>query len=266
MKEKFTTIDDFELGEALGIGMFGQVWLAKHKVEGFVCALKIIALEKVKENAHVKNIRREIEIHLNIIHPNIIQMYGYFYDAENLYIVLEFCGKNGDLFKKLDENKTLQIETVKKYIKQIAQAIKYLHSINIIHRDIKPENIIVDFNDNVKLCDFGWSVFDKNRKRDTFCGTKEYLSPEMCLHKIYDKGVDVWCIGVLCYELIDGNSPFHKSSGSITKMKQTIVTDKIIYSERFSPEAIDFIEMCCEKDYTKRKNIQAVLEHSFLQK
>ncbi|OQS53978.1 IPL1 [Ecytonucleospora hepatopenaei] len=262
MSSSFTTIDDFELGEALGIGMFGQVWSAMHKREGFVCAVKIIPLSKVKDNAQVRNIRREIEIHLNIIHPNIIQMYGYFYDSSNLYIVLEYCGKE-DLFRKVEEEGRLGYDTVKRYVRQLCSAIEYLHSLNIIHRDIKLENIIVDYNGNIKLCDFGWSVFDKNRKRDTFCGTKEYLCPEMCMSETYTKSVDVWCIGVLCYELIEGRVPFESAGKSMTALKNAIINDKIIYTENFTEEAKDFIEQCCSKDYKKRKTALELLSHSF---
>ena len=264
-KEKITTIDDFKLGKALGIGQFGQVWLAQHKKERFVCAIKIINMSNIKENVQVKNIRREIEIHLNIVHKYIIQMYGYFYDSEKLYLVMEYCGENGDMFKLLRNRNSLEYNLVKKYIRQVAMAVEHLHRMDIIHRDIKPENILIDNDDNIKLCDFGWSVCNKDKRRGTFCGTLDYLSPEMCENKIYDKGVDVWCIGVLCYELICGDTPFDTSSKPTHVSKQIIIDQKIKYSSIFTREARDFIEMCCEKDFAKRADIKMVLKHDFLQ-
>jgi serine/threonine protein kinase len=87
-------------------------------------------------------------------------------------------------------------------------ALIYLHSKNIIHRDIKPENILLTDDNTIKLTDFGWSIHNMSKKRDTFCGTPDYLCPEMILKKDYDYMVDNWCLGVLAYELVAGSAPF----------------------------------------------------------
>ena len=260
----FITIDDFELGKGLGIGQFGQVWLAKHKKEGFICAIKIIEFSKISENVQVKNIRREIEIHLNLSHPNIISMYGYFYDSERLYCVLEYAG-NEDVYSFLDKKgKLTELET-KVYIRQIADAIEYLHKQNIIHRDIKPENILIGCDDKLKLADFGWSVVNLDNKRDTFCGTKDYLSPEICQEKIYTKAIDIWCIGILCYELLTGECPFDLGNKSLQAIKHMIPTEEIKFPSYLSKEAISFIKKCTIKNPEYRITINEVLQDSFLQ-
>ncbi|KAL6121602.1 hypothetical protein NUSPORA_01449 [Nucleospora cyclopteri] len=262
----FTTIDDFELGKPLGIGRFGQVWLAKHKKENFICALKILELENFKNTLDVKNIRREIEIQLNLSHPNILGMYGYFYDSLRLYCVLEYAG-NGDLWKKVKTEEKLNEIEAKKCIKQIANALEYLHKQNIIHRDIKPENILIGCDNNFKLCDFGWSVHNTDQRRGTFCGTAEYLSPEMCQDKVYDKSVDVWALGILAYELSTGSCPLSSSDTKVlSTAKSKIINEEIKFPNYLSPALIDFIQKCTKKDPKNRITIEEALKHSFLNK
>jgi len=92
--------------------------------------------------------------------------------------------------------------------KQILSAVKYLHQNKIIHRDIKPENILLDKKGNVKLADFGWSNFAGDKPRKTYCGTVDYLAPEMIDKSGHDEKLDIWCLGVLVYELLTGKTPF----------------------------------------------------------
>ena len=107
-----------------------------------------------------------------------------------------------------------------KYIYQVCDALIYIHSKNVIHRDIKPENILLDSNGNVKLADFGWSVHALSNRRATMCGTLDYLPPEIVRHQSYDPNVDLWCIGVLCYEFL---GIFRES------VEKLIVSKKIVF-------------------------------------
>ena len=97
-------------------------------------------------------------------------MFGYFHDKSRIYLILEYAS-NGDLFEQLQKMKVLSASKVAKYIHDIASAIEYCHKKHIIHRDIKPENILLDHNDNIKLCDFGWSVQSRSSRRTSLCGT-----------------------------------------------------------------------------------------------
>ena len=115
---------------------------------------------------------------------------------------------NQNLFSLINKKNGLTEKEAFKYFIQTASAINFLHEQNLIHRDLKPENILIDNQDTVKLCDFGWCVELKIGNRSTFCGTYEYMAPEIVNESPYDSAIDVWSLGVLLYELIHGYSPF----------------------------------------------------------
>lgn len=264
METKFITVDDFELGKPLGTGRFGQVWLARHKEKKFVVALKMILLTDVKNDSDVKNLRREVEVNLSLDHPNILKMYGYFYDSLKLYFVLEYAGK-GDVWKLIRQTSHFPEPKASKYIRQVCLALKYLHSKNIIHRDIKPENILIGCDDNLKLADFGWSVFSADKKRNTFCGTAEYLPPEMCREEVYDYNADIWCLGILSYEFCTGTTPFN-GKNNLRATKQKILTSELEFPPYLSEECTNFISRCCCKDPADRISLDEALQHPFIVK
>ena len=150
----------------------------------------------------------EIDIHRRIIHENIIQLYSYHETDTHLFLINEYAPK-GSLYQLIRRNKGMDERTAFKYFIQTAAAIYFLHSNELVHRDIKPENLLLDENNNIKLCDFGWCVqiFD-DEPRKTFCGTYEYMAPEIIKEEYYDKSIDIWSLGILLYELLLGYSPF----------------------------------------------------------
>lgn len=259
---KFTTIDDFEIGKPLGLGRFGQVWLAKHKENGFIVAIKMLQMIDIKSNIDVKNLRREVEINLALDHPNILKMFGYFYDSVKVYFVMEYAGK-GDIWRTLRQNGRFVESKTANYIKQICLALEYMHGRNILHRDIKPENILVGCDDNLKLADFGWSVCNKDKKRNTFCGTAEYLPPEMCKEDVYDSEADIWCVGILCYEFCTGSTPF-AGKNTLRATKNKILTCELDFPPYLSDECVNFISSCCKKDPDLRMTIKEALKHDFI--
>ena len=115
---------------------------------------------------------------------------------------------NGTLFNKIQKTNGMPEEKALKYFVQVSAAIFFLHENQLIHRDIKPENCLIDKSDNVKLCDFGWTVEISKGERITFCGTYEYMAPEIIKEIPYNHMIDVWSLGVLLYELIHSFSPF----------------------------------------------------------
>jgi len=200
-------LNDFEIGKPIGVGRFGKIVLAREKRTKFICALKILDKEKLKKANIEHLVRREIEIQYHLQHPNILKLYGYFYDENHVFIILEWA-KGGALFKQLKAKKRFDEDTAAKYIMTLANALGYIHKLNVIHRDINPENLLLDSNGNLKLADFGWSVHTPLHMRRTICGTLDYRPPEMVLKKPHSEKVDNWSLGVLTYEFIVGRPPF----------------------------------------------------------
>lgn len=222
------TAHDFEVGATLGRGKFGRVYLARHLATNYICALKIISKAQASTQEEEKLIRREVEIHQNLAHKNILRLLSWFHDENSIYLVLEFA-PGGSLFsrlKKQPKSRFTEHQTAI-YIAQIASALRYMHSKNIMHRDIKPENILLGFHSEIKLADFGYSVHSESGHRSTICGTLDYLSPEVAVMILkpgmsvgwYTKAIDQWSLGVLMYELLVGRPPFEMKDTKSTQKK-----------------------------------------------
>jgi serine/threonine protein kinase len=203
-----------------------------------VVALPVLSTRQLVKEEVVNQLRREIEIHTHLHHENVLRMYGFFFDEKRVYIILEYAA-GGELYCILRDHGPFDERRAAIYIRQMVRAMQYLHSMNIIHRDLKPENILLCSNDVVKLSDFGWAVHTtKNRK--TFCGTIDYLCPEVLNRLPYDGTLDLWTVGVLAYELAAGRAPFEAPVRSDTARKIRMVEFDI--PEHFSPELADFVQ------------------------
>ncbi|EGR32355.1 protein kinase domain protein [Ichthyophthirius multifiliis] len=205
-------IQDFILGKKIGSGRFAEVYLATDKITGFKIALKIIKKEVIQEFNLLQDICNELKCQMVIRHPNLINLYGFFVENQNFYLIQEIAA-GIELFSELMKQPQKRYPEMKVaiYIRQIIHSLMYLHEQNIIHRDIKPENIMV-CDGVLKLCDFGYATgIIKKQRRKTFCGTLDYLSPEMVLKQPYDYSVDIWSVGILTFELIFGKAPFTQS-------------------------------------------------------
>ncbi|GLB36692.1 putative protein kinase superfamily protein [Lyophyllum shimeji] len=199
-------LSDFDLGRALGRGKYGRVYMVRTKcAPHYIVALK--TLIKSELAGVEKQVRREIEIQQNLRHPNILRLYGYFHDEKRVFLMLEFAGK-GELYRQLCKFGRFSERRSSRYIYQMADALKYLHSKHVMHRDIKPENLLLGLNGELKIADFGWSVHAPGNRRSTLCGTPDYLPPEMVEGKDHTEKVDHWALGVLTYEFLVGKAPF----------------------------------------------------------
>jgi len=143
----------------------------------------------------------------------------------------------------------------------MAKALSYMHSKGFIHRDIKPENILM-IADEIKLADFGWSIYAGENKRKTYCGTVDYLCPEIVNKKEYTHKIDVWSIGILAYELCCGQAPFAHSND--TKTKQKIKKAKLVFPRHFSENLRDFCTMIIKENAEERPEIESILSHPWL--
>jgi aurora kinase A len=213
--EHVWSLNDFDIGKPLGKGKFGSVYLAREKKSKFIVALKVLFKSQLVKSNVEHQLRREIEIQSHLRHPNILRLYGYFYDATRVYLILEYAPR-GELYKELQKCVFFDEKLTAKYIYQLADALKYCHTKKVIHRDIKPENLLVNAKGDLKIADFGWSVHAPSSRRTTMCGTLDYLPPEMIEHKAHDEKVDLWCLGILCYEFLVGKPPFEAETSKLT--------------------------------------------------
>ncbi|ORX37290.1 kinase-like domain-containing protein [Kockovaella imperatae] len=255
----------FTIGRPLGKGKFGRVYLARTKAAPhFIVALKCLHKSEIVNGKVEKQVRREIEIQQNLRHPNILRLYGYFHDSKRIFLILEFAVK-GELYKQLSKYGKFEEKRASRYIAQMADALSYLHKKHVIHRDIKPENLLIGLKGELKIADFGWSVHAPSNRRQTLCGTLDYLPPEMIEGKEHNAKVDLWAIGVLAYEFICGGPPFEDLSGNSATYKRICKVDLKI-PDHVSPEAADLIRKLLRYNPEERLPLADVLAHPWIKK
>lgn len=255
---------DFEIGKVLGKGKLGKVYCVRHRLSGLICAIKAMSKKELVDLKLEKNFRREIEVQRNLIHPNISRLYGFFFDDTNVYLILEYA-LHGEIYQLLKTHRRFDDITASNYTFQVANALMYLHSQGIIHRDIKPENILLASDKTVKLSDFGWSIKTKfSERRLTICGTLDYLPPEMVESKEHDYTVDIWLLGILCYEFLVGRPPFEEVDKNATYKRIARVDVQI--PSFVEADAADLIHKLLQKDPRKRLALSEVETHPWIVK
>ena len=252
----------------LGCGSFGRVFLVSHKETKELFALKTIEKRKIMVTyGKLDIIYDEINIHSKLLHENIIKVYNIFEDEESINIIMEYA-QNGNLYQLIKKEKNGFSEAKAfDYFIQMINAVYYLHSNNIIHRDIKPENILISKDNKLKLCDFGWAKELTLENRSTFCGTMEYMAPEIVGSENYDYSVDIWSLGILLYELLFGHSPF--KGNSTNNIILNIKSHELNYDDKnkkISNSCKDLIQHLLNMNPQKRLKIKDILEHPFIKK
>eukprot|EP00270_Netrium_digitus_P015355 TRINITY_DN5365_c0_g1_i1.p1 TRINITY_DN5365_c0_g1~~TRINITY_DN5365_c0_g1_i1.p1 ORF type:complete len:363 (+),score=68.06 TRINITY_DN5365_c0_g1_i1:109-1197(+) len=257
-------LSDFEVGLQLGKGKFGTVYRAQEKRTQVTVALKVLTKKELRAAQVEHQLRREIEIQCHLRHKNILRLYGFFYDQTRVYLVLEYAEK-GELYKQLQRARFFSEERAATYMVQMARALKYCHVRHVIHRDLKPENILVGKNGELKISDFGWSVHSPSTRRNTLCGTLDYLPPEMVEREAHDNRVDVWSLGVLCFEFLFGSPPFEAPDHPNTYRRIREVDLKFPVRPVVSEAAKDLIRQLLVRDAGKRISLEEVEDHPWIQ-
>lgn len=255
------SLNDFEIGKPLGRGKFGSVYLAREKKTKYIVAIKVLQKSQLTKAGVEHQLRREIEIQSHLRHRNILRMYGYFYDAKRIYLILEYS-PGGELYKRLTIKGRFSERQSSRYISDLAQALDYCHTKHVIHRDIKPENLLVGAYGEIKIADFGWSVHAPTSRRNTLCGTLDYLPPEMVDGREHDEQVDVWSLGILLYEFLVGSPPFEAEGHSATYRRISRVD--LRFPKGVPEDAQDLISKLLQKDPRKRMSLKNIPRHPWV--
>ena len=260
--EPESKITDFEKEREIGKGGFGLVWKVTHKKTQKVYCIKVIQKSGIIEQKLIDQMNREIEIMYILNHPHCLRLKNHFEDDVNFYLVMPLAVK-GQLYRVLRKFRKFDERTAAQILRETISALQYLHSFNppIIHRDIKPENLLLNEGGRVLLADFGWSNFSDGGVRKTFCGTPEYIAPEMLLKKGHDTRVDIWSVGVLMFELLSGYSPFVAKNNQ--ELYQNIRRLKIQWPKDMPPLAKNLIGKILKLNPLDRPSLQEILDHQW---
>ena len=201
-------------------------------------------------------------------HPNVVKLFGHFEDNNYCYFVMEYISK-GNVYNLLptDKKKRLSTKVCSFIIRDIISAVYFLHNMKppIIHRDIKPENVLLGDGLVAKLTDFGWSNYmQEDEKRTTVCGTPIYLAPEIMEEKPHDEAVDLWCIGVLLFELVTANPPF--LGNDLDTLKENVLKLKINWPKDINVDAKNLIMKILKLDPKQRLPLEDMMKHPFITK
>lgn len=258
--------DVFDFKETLGTGAFSEVVLAKEKVSGRRYAVKCIPKKALRGKE--SSIENEIAVLRKIKHENIVALEDIYESPHHLYLIMQLVS-GGELFDRIVERGFYTEQDASILIKQVLDAVNYLHEMGIVHRDLKPENLLY-FSDEdeskIMISDFGLSKIESSDVMSTACGTPGYVAPEVLAQKPYGKAVDCWSIGVIAYILLCGYPPFYDENDS--KLFEQILKAEYEfdapYWDDISDSAKDFISNLMQKDPEKRLTCEEALQHPWI--
>ncbi|XP_030065823.1 ribosomal protein S6 kinase alpha-6 isoform X4 [Microcaecilia unicolor] len=259
----------FELLKVLGQGSFGKVFLVR-KIVGpdaeQLYAMKVLKKASLKVRDRVRT-KMERDILVEVNHPFIVKLHYAFQTEGKLYLILDFL-RGGDVFTRLSKEVMFTEEDVKFYLAELALALDHLHSLGIVYRDLKPENILLDEAGHIKLTDFGLSKesVDQEKKAYSFCGTVEYMAPEVVNRRGHTQSADWWSFGVLMFEMLTGTLPFQGKDRNETM--NMILKSKLGMPQFLSPEAQSLLRMLFKRNPSNRlgagpDGVEEIKRHPF---
>uniref|UniRef100_A0A7N6AEW6 Protein kinase C n=1 Tax=Anabas testudineus TaxID=64144 RepID=A0A7N6AEW6_ANATE len=258
------TIDDFILHKMLGKGSFGKVFLAELKKSGQFFAVKALKKDVVlmDDDVECTMVERRV-LSLAWENPFLTHLYCTFQTKENLFFVMEYLN-GGDLMFHIQSCHKFDSHRATFYAAEIICGLQFLHSKGIIYRDLKLDNVLLDSEGHIKIADFGMckeNMQDESRT-STFCGTPDYIAPEILLGQKYNSSVDWWSFGVLLYEMLIGQSPFHGRDEE--ELFQSIRTDNPVYPRWLTKDAKDILVKLFVREPEERLGVKGnIRQHKF---
>jgi len=245
------TIDDFELLKVIGKGTYGKVFLVRKKDTNEFMAMKTLKKSILSQKNQVEHTRAERNILARIRHPFVVKLHYAFHNQKKLYFILEYC-QGGELFFHLSKARLFDENRAKFYAACIVLALEELHKHGVVYRDLKPENVLIDSSGYAKLTDFGLSKenITDNASARTFCGTPEYLAPEVVQKKGHGRAVDWWSLGCIIFEMLTGLPPFYVENKC--EVYRKVVCEDAKYPEDLTPTTLHLLRSLLKKDPYQR--------------
>ena len=263
-KLKKMKYSDFYFLRYLGKGSFGKVALVRKKDTGSYYGIKILKKSDFKGKNSVKNAYTEKEVLMKSRHPFVVKLRYSFQDKLCLYFVMDYV-PGGDLSDHLKKFTKFSVKQAKFYASEVLSALEHLHNdLNTTYRDLKPENVLIDQTGHIKLTDFGISKIGSDGVSYSFCGTPNYLAPEIILSQGHTKMVDFWSFGCLIYEMLVGSPPFQAQNTNILFAR--ICSQSYLLPEDLDPTAVSLIKgLLCgnQKRRLGSRGIKEVKQHPF---
>eukprot|EP00891_Asterochloris_glomerata_P004283 jgi/Astpho2/4283/e_gw1.00064.64.1_t len=251
----------YRFGRLLGKGSFSSVYEAVK--DGHHVAIKMVNKSILHEPDMRARLVKEVEVHMGLQHPHIVQLLEFFEDSDRVYLVMELCSR-GELLSLVQQKGRLGDREARSLFRQLLEAVAFLHSQGILHRDIKLANILLTAEGQVKLADFGLAAVMESPdcERHTICGTPNYIAAEIAQQQPYSMAADVWSLGVVLFAMLTGKPPFQadKVAGTLERVR----TAELQCPACVGPQAADLLQRLLVKDPTKRLTLDAALRHPFV--
>ena len=258
-------IKHYDIESIIGHGSFSSVYKVYDQNTKQVYAMKVFPKTNLEDEGDQQRFQREVNAMAFMKHDNLVQLHDFFLDANNFYLIMDYC-QEGELFDYIVDHEKLDEPIAAFVFRQIIEATAFCHSFGVAHRDLKPENVLIDKFPHVKISDFGLCGFiSENTLMKTFCGSPCYCAPE-CLCRIQYDGrlADIWSLGVILYSMVTGEHPWIVSNTNI--MLRQILKGKYDIPTYLSEDCRNLISGMLKINACERMTLDKIMQHPWLKK